>query len=394
MPDIKIPTVKEFKSLTGRSGVGKIFKTKNDLDPIFAALQVVDDTPPTSGDRAIAAARALRRACIAWLSAAGNGAANRASFAPVQDLLARANARFVATTEFRYFGSQSSSGTDVPIKNKPHLPFGRDITARSGNARDVVRVGNQLDDHLKDEMKSRHWGPTVAASMNQKYNQYKGGGGLLSIGAWADHIFLINAEDDPSGMYVGGGQVSDTLRREVREGVKYCTEQERASYAINIQAGVLQDASGTPYDTSSRETHFSGHGWAIFVLGFDNTLYSNTHIVNIFHHSSFFAGDPVQCGGELCCIGGKLRYLTNKTGHYKSGKFEFYRLLSFLKYQEVDLANVLVAPDIRTKEEFFRGTDVFNAHGGFPSTPPLLKSKPTRLNANGVPPWPIPPMTA
>lgn len=55
---------------------------------------------------------------------------------------------------------------------------------------------------------------------------------------------------------------------------------------------------------------------------------------------------------------------------------------------------MLVAPDFRTKEHFYRGTDVFNAHGGFPISAPLLTAKPTRLNVNGVPPWAVPPMTA
>jgi hypothetical protein len=241
---------------------------------------------------------------------------------------------------------------------------------------------------LTSEKQDRHWGPNVANRMNQKYGLYTAAGGTLSIGAWADHVYLADVEDDPGGQYLNMGQLNAQGVREVREGVKYCTPTERAAYRLEIKDGRLFDREGTPFDTAGRETHFSGFGWAIFVLGFDNFLYSNTHIVNLFHHSSFFSGDPVQCGGELCCIGGQLRYITNKTGHYKSGKFEYYRLLSFLHYHGVKLNKVLAAPEIHASEDFFRASEVFGAHGGRPATgAPQRTTKPPQLHTAGVPQW-------
>jgi hypothetical protein len=325
-----------------------------------------------------------------------NNTQDRASHAAVTQLKDRSNERLHALLEFEHFGQQSASDRQAPaIQEVPNLPFGRELTARSGQARDVQRVGNRMQASLSGEMGVRHWGPHVHRRMVQWHRNYKNAGGTLSLGAWADYILPVNLEDDPSGMFLGGpSAMSVPSHREIAEGVKYCTEEERASYVISIQAGMLSDASGTPYDTSGRETHFSKYGWAIFVLGFDNQLYSNSHLVNIFHHSSFFAGNPVQCGGEICCIGGKVRYLTPKTGHYRSGKQNFYRLLSFLSYHEVDLSNVLACPTPHANENYWRATDVFSANGGEPTSPPLRTSHPTRLTNPGIPEWPIPPMRA
>jgi hypothetical protein len=123
------------------------------------------------------------------------------------------------------------------------------------------------------------------------------------------------------------------------------------------------------YDTSGRETEFSKFGWAIFVLGFDNILYSNTHRKDLFHHSSFFAGNPVQCGGEICCIAGRIRYVSSKTGHYHSGHREFYRLLSFLNYQGVCLENVYASSNVELKYgAYWKASKVYAAGGKTRST--------------------------
>ncbi|MCO8123803.1 hypothetical protein NHH03_18810 [Stieleria sp. TO1_6] len=387
MPTIKVPTLKQFKSLTGRSGIGKVFKTKNDLDQIFAALKIHDAAGQGMHDGAIAALRRIRRECIAWLL---NHTNQRASHAAVQQLLESSNLRFLAVMEFKHFGEQQSTNAPAPaIKPVPNLPFGRELT---GN--DVKRVGNSMGQNLANETGPRHWGPNVDNRMRQWYGNYVAAGGTLSIGAWADYILPANAEDDPSGMFLGGTALPNLPSiRERAEGVKYCTPSERAAYKISIQGGKLFDANGTLYDTSGRETHFSKYGWAIFVLGFDNILYSNSHLVNLFHHSSFFASDPVQCAGEICCIGGKVRFLTPKTGHYRSSKANFYRLLSFLSYHEVTLANVLACPAPHQHPNYWLGTEVFAANGDEPTSAPVLTNHPPQLTAPGIPSWPIPPMT-
>lgn len=382
---MNIPTVAQFDSLTGRSGVGRIFKTKSDFQEIKGALRAVQNAAHNLPAK-LDAVRRLRRGCISWLTA--NARRERASQATILSVLDSTKPVFVQITNDLFRNEQSSSGDAVATIPVPQLAFGRELLQRHGaGARDVPRVGNSLDSHYAREMQARHWGPTIAGAAELRYQVYRAHGGLLSIGAFVDRVFLINMEDDPTGMYLGGGNSANVDA--LRHGVTYCDETQRESYALTIQNGRIHDASGNLFDTSSRETAFSGHGWAIFVLGFDNRLYANSHIVNMFHHSSFFAGGPVQCGGELCCIAGRLRYITSKTGHYKSGRNEFYRVLSFLEYQGVVLNNALAAADIRANQKYFRASAIYHAHGKEPGdATPVLTTSPPKLTAPGVPHWP------
>ncbi len=50
--NIKLPACEEFKSLTGRSSLTRLFK-RNDLDPIFDALSVWDPLRRQIGPNAI-----------------------------------------------------------------------------------------------------------------------------------------------------------------------------------------------------------------------------------------------------------------------------------------------------------------------------------------------------
>ncbi len=359
MPLQKLPTLEDFKELTGRTGLLSKLKTKNDLDQIFNALRLAQNPSMESYRKVV-------QACIAWLNVNTEA---RKSYEKVKTLLALANDYYISTAELKYLNTQKESGNAVPIAPKPNLPFGRQLLEKKGGvARDVPRMGNQMSAGLGSEMQSRHWGPHVIQKIQPAYNRYKTQGGLLSIGAFADHIFLPNSEDDPNGKYLTGGRGTQNygeLKKEISEGVKYCTPEERKRYAVNVTNGALIGADNKPYDTQEKETHFSHKGWAIYVLGYDNNLYSNTHIVNIFHHSSFFGGGPVQCGGELCCYNGKLRYITNKTGHYRSSPKEFYRLLEFLKYHGVDLKTVLACNDVAIFD-WYTAQSMFEAHGNTP----------------------------
>ena len=67
------------------------------------------------------------------------------------------------------------------------------------------------------------------------------------------------------------------------------------------------------YHTSWRVT---GDGYAMMVFreadGAPGELYAADHVTNEFHHSSIYAGRPVNFAGELRCDNGKLLELNNK----------------------------------------------------------------------------------
>jgi hypothetical protein len=99
-----------------------------------------------------------------------------------------------------------------------------------------------------------------------------------------------------------------------------------------------------PFDTRALTTHFSGIGFAIFVVSPTGTFYSTNHVVNKFHHSTFLAGAPVMAAGEWAVFNGRILFMSHKTGHYKAGPDNLQNALKVLDRQ-TDLSNTLVEVD-------------------------------------------------
>ncbi|MGH9067484.1 MAG: hypothetical protein ACRD0J_08360 [Acidimicrobiales bacterium] len=111
------------------------------------------------------------------------------------------------------------------------------------------------------------------------------------------------------------------------------SKPEQDASAVRVAGGQLTWAqSGTPVDTSGPTwvTHFSGPGWAIYVLSPDGHLHVASHKVGAYHHSSLMAGVPVAAAGELKAAGGAVTHLSNKSGHYMPGQEHLRNMLWFL----------------------------------------------------------------
>jgi len=104
------------------------------------------------------------------------------------------------------------------------------------------------------------------------------------------------------------------------------------NYRITFDATrAARDFFGDIFTTKEMETHFSGKGWAIYVCSPAGALYSRSHEVAVFHHSSFLGGRPVAAAGEILIDeNGKVRFITGKTGHYRAGLAEMRRLVQLL----------------------------------------------------------------
>jgi hypothetical protein len=124
--------------------------------------------------------------------------------------------------------------------------------------------------------------------------------------------------------------------------VAQLTADARAPYLRRIVNGVLINQDGEPFDTDDLKTHFSGAGWAIFVVAMNNDIYSNSHLKGEFHHSTFLSGAPVKCAGELVVEKGKVVVVTAKSGHYQPKAEDLQRFVKHLQSSSALAAGAMV----------------------------------------------------
>ena len=75
---------------------------------------------------------------------------------------------------------------------------------------------------------------------------------------------------------------------------------------------------GHALDTTSMVTHFSGPGYAIYVMSQQGHIHVSSHSIGHRHHSSLLAGGDTAGAGELrTSPQGDLLEISNKSGHYR-----------------------------------------------------------------------------
>lgn len=67
---------------------------------------------------------------------------------------------------------------------------------------------------------------------------------------------------------------------------------------------------------------------------------SNNHEVGKFHHSSFLAGGPVAGAGELNVVDGRLKFVSDQSGHYKPDPEYLQQVVDNLKKAGIDFGDV------------------------------------------------------
>ncbi len=119
------------------------------------------------------------------------------------------------------------------------------------------------------------------------------------------------------------GNIKPSMVKAFMKGVAYLDKAGRKSYLVTFKAGTAYSTSGdteTELDTTQMSTVFSGKGFGIWVMSKKGKLYVGNHVKGMLHHSSFLAGAEVICGGEVMARGGKILFLSGKSGHYQPGK--------------------------------------------------------------------------
>jgi hypothetical protein len=121
-------------------------------------------------------------------------------------------------------------------------------------------------------------------------------------------------------------------------GVKYLDDAGREDHRLTVHDGLIYNAKGLPFDTSSGVSAFgpSSNGRAIFVMDEHGNLYASTfQKFREFHHSSLLAGGDVAAAGEILVRDGKIELLTDRSGHYVPGRLRTQQMLDQLASQGV-----------------------------------------------------------
>ncbi len=81
-------------------------------------------------------------------------------------------------------------------------------------------------------------------------------------------------------------------------------------------------------------------GRFIFVMDSRGTIYAGESLHGVQHHSSFMGGGAVAAAGEMVLSGGKLKLISNQSGHYQPGPGFLWQAISQMVSQGVDMSGV------------------------------------------------------
>jgi hypothetical protein len=231
-------------------------------------------------------------------------------------------------------------------------------------------VGRSLDDHYAVERSSNTHIPKPGGAEAQTFYRTVRNAGHTGLGFddWVRYVLVPDSEDDPFQIYFSHGMLvsGPNLQNLKSRTVKYCNPTERDSYKLTL-GNNIRKADGGAFSTAGMSTAFSGPGWAIYIIDFDQNFYSNSHVINAFHHSSFLAGAPVLAAGELAVESGRIVALTNKTGHYKAGALELASTLRILESSGVILTTLNVSDPFRSKGKWYTGSKALEVEGALDS---------------------------
>ncbi|KAL2557148.1 calmodulin-binding family protein [Forsythia ovata] len=119
--------------------------------------------------------------------------------------------------------------------------------------------------------------------------------------------------------------------------IKYLGPMERKAYEVSVENGKLfYKQTGELLDTTREPKGVK----CIFVLSTSQTLYVGKKRKGTFQHSSFLAGGATSAAGRMVVENGTLKAVWPHSGHYRPTPENFEDFKSFLRENNVDLADV------------------------------------------------------
>ncbi|GEM_PF-5137280 len=130
---------------------------------------------------------------------------------------------------------------------------------------------------------------------------------------------------------------------DVEAGAEMLTSAERQKYAIMVSEGALVDLNHSNFDTRNYISH-KKKGYAAFVINTEGeiSVFNHLHGENALFHSSLNAGKAVLGAGEIKVVDGKLKSISQYSGHYEPTLENTLAVLTYLKKQSLDISEVEV----------------------------------------------------
>jgi hypothetical protein len=121
------------------------------------------------------------------------------------------------------------------------------------------------------------------------------------------------------------------------------------AYSYDYDAQVGGKGNLNVYDTANFGDAIE-YGGSLFVMDARGRIYVNGQPANMnLKHSSFMAGQAVQCAGGMRYDRGQLTWVSGKSGHYQPTVLQMVTLLERLRNYQVDLSRVIVYRENLTK---------------------------------------------
>jgi hypothetical protein len=140
-----------------------------------------------------------------------------------------------------------------------------------------------------------------------------------------------------SGLY-GASTMQPQYIGEHNKYTKYLSIVEKEQAKIKLINGLFYDNNNQLVNTINPKESGRYATSSLYVIDRDFNFYVFGNKFSdgfSIHHSSILSGRPVICAGYLTIIQGKLKSLSNESGHYQPTDSALFKVIYYLKKQQV-----------------------------------------------------------
>lgn len=123
--------------------------------------------------------------------------------------------------------------------------------------------------------------------------------------------------------------------------VTYLDEVALQDYRLIVKGGLIYDSKGGLFDTMVGNDMLLSNNSAIYVMDEFGGIFATKNARNgYFHHSRFLKGEPIAAVGEIVISNGRVKHITNGSGHYRPGPRFMDQFFEELTLRGVDISSV------------------------------------------------------